>query len=91
MKKIALPFLALLLLVGVGSFFLIPRHHYSSMVEWSRAFGGAPIYLRTADRQWVMRPADAIVLWQGNTKKLDRDGRAVVNESAERYLRAIGG
>jgi len=45
-------------------------HYYSSMVEWSRAFGGAPIYLHAADRQWVMRPDKAIVFWEGETKTL---------------------
>jgi glyoxylase-like metal-dependent hydrolase (beta-lactamase superfamily II) len=32
-------------------------HYYSTMVEWSRAFGGVPIHLHAADRAWVMRPA----------------------------------
>ena len=45
-------------------------HYYSSMVEWSRAFGGVPIYLHAADRQWVMRPDKAIVFWEGETKTL---------------------
>jgi glyoxylase-like metal-dependent hydrolase (beta-lactamase superfamily II) len=45
-------------------------HYYSSVVEWSQAFGGVPIYLHTADRQWVMRPDKAIVFWEGETKAL---------------------
>ena len=40
------------------------------MVEWSRAFGGAPIYLHADDRQWVMRPDPAIVFWEGDTLEL---------------------
>jgi hypothetical protein len=40
------------------------------MVEWSRAFGGVPIYLHAADRQWVMRPDEAIVFWEGETSAL---------------------
>ena len=43
-------------------------HYYASMVEWSRAFGGVPIYLHAADRQWVMRPDKAIVFWEGQTR-----------------------
>jgi hypothetical protein len=43
-------------------------HYYSSMVEWSRAFGEIPIYLHEADRQWLMRPDKAIVFWEGETK-----------------------
>ncbi len=44
-------------------------HYYSSMVEWSRAFGGAPIHLHTDDRSWVMRP-DGIAFWEGETREL---------------------
>jgi hypothetical protein len=40
-------------------------HFYGVCVEWSRAFGGAPIYIPTADRQWVMRPDPAIKNWEG--------------------------
>jgi hypothetical protein len=40
------------------------------MVEWSRAFGNAPIYLHAADREHVMRPDPAIVFWEGNTQPL---------------------
>jgi glyoxylase-like metal-dependent hydrolase (beta-lactamase superfamily II) len=45
-------------------------HYYSSMVEWSRALGGVPIFLHAADRQWVMRPGPAVVFWEGETKAL---------------------
>ena len=37
-------------------------HFYGAMVEWSRAFGGAPIYVPKADADWVMRP-DAATKW----------------------------
>jgi hypothetical protein len=52
-------------------------HYYSSMVEWSRAFGDVPIYLHVADRPWVMRPDKAIVFWEGETKALG-DGLTLV-------------
>jgi hypothetical protein len=57
----------LLALGGVQAIAISHPHYYSSMVEWSRAFGGAPIYLHAADREWVMRPDPAIVFWQGAT------------------------
>ena len=47
------------------------------MVEWSRAFGGVPIYLHAADRQWVMRPDKAIVFWEGETRTLG-DGLTLI-------------
>jgi hypothetical protein len=52
-------------------------HYYSSMVEWSRAFGNAPIFLHADDRQWVMRPDPAIESWAGETKAL-RDGLTLI-------------
>lgn len=42
-------------------------HFYDSMVEWSHAFGGVPIYLHADNRQWVMRPDPAIHFWEGET------------------------
>jgi glyoxylase-like metal-dependent hydrolase (beta-lactamase superfamily II) len=56
---------------GVSAIAISHPHYYTSMVEWSRAFGGAPIYLHAADRQWVMRPDKAIVFWEGETKRMD--------------------
>jgi hypothetical protein len=45
-------------------------HFYTTMVEWSRAFGGVPIHLHAADRQWIMRPDPAINAWEGETLPL---------------------
>jgi hypothetical protein len=45
-------------------------HYYANMVDWSAAFGGIPIYLHAADRQWVMRPAPAVNFWDGETHPL---------------------
>ena len=39
------------------------------MVEWGKAFD-APVLLHAADREWVMRPDDAIELWEGETREL---------------------
>ena len=51
---------------GVSAIAISHPHYYSSMVEWSRAFGDAPIYLHADDRRWVMRPDPAIVFWEGD-------------------------
>ena len=40
---------------GISAIAISHPHYYSSMVEWSRAFGGVPIYLHADDHQWVMR------------------------------------
>lgn len=54
---------------GISAIAISHPHYYSSMIEWSRAFD-APIYLHTADREWVMRPDTAIVFWEGETQTL---------------------
>ena len=63
---------ALTALGGIAAIAISHPHYYSSMVEWSRAFGGVPIYLHGADRPWVMRPDRAIVFWEGDTRTLAR-------------------
>jgi glyoxylase-like metal-dependent hydrolase (beta-lactamase superfamily II) len=55
---------------GLSAVAISHPHYYSSMVEWSRAFGGVPVYLHAADRRWVMRPDPAIVYWEGETRPL---------------------
>ncbi len=55
---------------GLKAIAISHPHYYSSMAEWSRAFGGAPIYLHSWDRQWIMRPDPRIVLWDGEQKPL---------------------
>jgi hypothetical protein len=55
---------------GVSAIAISHPHYYGSMVEWSRAFDGAPIYLHEAEREWVMRPYDAIVFWEGDSYEI---------------------
>ena len=45
-------------------------HFYTTMAEWSRAFGDVPIHLHAADRQWIMRPDAAVQFWEGETLSL---------------------
>ena len=58
---------------GIRALAISHPHYYTSMVEWSRAFDGVPIYLHEADRQWVQRPDPAIVFWSGETYKVSDD------------------
>lgn len=58
---------------GISAIAISHPHYYSTMVEWSRAFDDAPIYLHAADRSWVMRPDPAIIFWEGETHKLSED------------------
>ena len=55
---------------GIAGIAISHPHYYTTMVEWSRAFGGVPIHLHEADREWIMRDNPAIKLWKGETKQL---------------------
>lgn len=55
---------------GVAAIAISHPHYYTTMVEWSRALGGVPIYLHAADRQWVMRADPAVQFWEGDTKSI---------------------
>lgn len=58
---------------GISAMAISHPHYYSCMVEWSHAFGGVPIYLHEADREWVQRPDPAIVFWKGETHQVSDD------------------
>jgi hypothetical protein len=55
---------------GISAIAISHPHYYTSMVEWSRAFGGVPIYLHEEDREWVQRPDPVIRFWKGETYPL---------------------
>ncbi len=40
------------------------------MIEYSHAFGNAPVYVPEADREWITRPDPAIQLWQESVELL---------------------
>jgi hypothetical protein len=58
---------------GISHIGISHPHFYTTMVEWSRAFGDVPIHLHAADRDWIMRPDPAIKLWDGETLQLTPD------------------
>lgn len=55
---------------GLSAIAISHPHYYTTMQDWSRAFGGIPIYLHAADRQWVARPVPEIVHWQEETLEI---------------------
>ncbi len=65
---------------GIRAIAISHPHFYSSMIEWGERFD-AEIFLHVADREWVMRPADAgsrIQFWEGTTLSL-WDGLTLIN------------
>jgi hypothetical protein len=55
---------------GLKAIAISHPHFYTTMVEWSRAFGGIPIHLHADDQRWIMRPDPSIQPWAGETLKL---------------------
>ncbi len=56
---------------GISALAMSHPHMFASMVEWSHAFGKAPIYLHSDFRQWVQRPDPVIEFWEGDALALD--------------------
>jgi glyoxylase-like metal-dependent hydrolase (beta-lactamase superfamily II) len=52
---------------GIDAIAISHPHFYGTCVEWSAAFGDAPVYIHGADAEWVMRPSPRVVLWEGAT------------------------
>jgi glyoxylase-like metal-dependent hydrolase (beta-lactamase superfamily II) len=61
---------------GLRAIAISHPHYYSAMVEWAHRFDCA-IHLHAADAEWIMRPDDAIELWDGETLELG-DGLTLV-------------
>jgi hypothetical protein len=55
---------------GIKGIAISHPHYYTTMTEWSAAFGGVPVHLHQDDRKWIMRGGPSIQLWQGETKEL---------------------
>ena len=52
---------------GLAAIAVSHPHFFTGVAEWSRAFGGVPVFLHGDDRAWVTRPDDAIGFWEGDT------------------------
>jgi len=51
---------------GIRAIAISHPHFYTTMIEWSRAFGDVPIHLNARDQRWVMRPGAGIRFWNGD-------------------------
>jgi hypothetical protein len=55
---------------GLKAIAISHPHFYTTMVEWSRAFGDVPVHLHANDQEWIMRADPCVTLWQGDTSEL---------------------
>lgn len=50
---------------GVAAVSASHPHLTGASIQWSHAFGGVPVLVASADREWIRRPDPAIRLWSG--------------------------
>lgn len=62
---------------GLKAMGLSHPHYYSTIVNWSKAFGNFPIYIHSGDRQWVTQPDPVIQFWDGDTLEIG-DGLTLI-------------
>lgn len=55
---------------GLAGIAVSHPHYYTTMVEWSHAFGKVPIHIHQLDSKWVMRPDPVVRIWDGVTLPL---------------------
>lgn len=54
---------------GISAIAISHPHYYTTMQDWAQAFD-APVYLHQRDSQWVMRPGEKLIFWQGETLEI---------------------
>jgi hypothetical protein len=62
---------------GITAIAISHPHFYGSMIDWAHAFD-APVYIHSADRQWIGRPDPAIEFWDGDAREIG-DGLTLIN------------
>jgi hypothetical protein len=62
---------------GVSAIAISHPHFYGSMIEYAHAFD-APVYIHSKDREWVARPDDSVVFWDGDTREIG-EGLTLIN------------
>lgn len=54
---------------GLKAIAISHPHYYSTMAEWSAAFG-VPVHIHARDAEWVMRPGEHVRYWEGERFEL---------------------
>ncbi len=55
---------------GISAIIATHPHMYGVQVAWSRAFDDAPVFVSGADRGWLGRTTERIVVWSGKRELL---------------------
>jgi Metallo-beta-lactamase superfamily len=55
---------------GVAAVAASHPHMFGVQVEWAHRFGGVPVYVQAADREWLQRDDPVVTLWEEKTEVL---------------------
>lgn len=55
---------------GIKAIAVSHPHYFSTIVEWSKAFGNVAVYINALDEMWLTRRSPAIQLWDEQEKAL---------------------
>jgi len=55
---------------GIAGISVSHPHFYGTMIEWSHAFGNAPVYVPKADAEWVVRSDPVVQSYEGSREVL---------------------
>jgi glyoxylase-like metal-dependent hydrolase (beta-lactamase superfamily II) len=55
---------------GLSAIAISHPHFYASMAAWSAAFDHCPVYIHSADAEWVQYLTPGLRLWQGETQQI---------------------
>ena len=55
---------------GVAAVAASHPHMFGVQVEWSHRFGGVPVYVQIADREWLQRDDPVVKVWEEKTEVL---------------------
>ena len=58
---------------GLSAMAISHPHFYTTMTEWSRVFGDAPIYLHSSNKNWVRRCDAQIRFWDEERISLNKE------------------
>jgi hypothetical protein len=55
---------------GLSAIAISHPHYYTTMLEWSSAFGNIPVFLHGDDRHWVVRSDERVHFWDAEQHAL---------------------
>ena len=50
---------------GIKAIAISHPHYFATLMDWSQAFGNAPVYINISDANWLCRKGPSLNLWQG--------------------------